>query len=181
LDEKKSWNLSDRKKSKISRYRIRDNYLRFYLKYIQPHKEQIETGQLSRLPPGWHSIMGLQFENLIVNNGASLCHLLGIPPDEIVFANPYLQTQQARRAGCQIDYLIQTRFNCLYLCEVKFKQGPIGREVIEEVKQKMALLQLPRGFSCRPILIHVNGVQDSVTDSGFFAQIIDFSELLISP
>jgi hypothetical protein len=173
-----TWNLSDGKKSKISRYRIRDNYLRFYLKYIQPHKEQIETGQLNRLPPGWLSIMGLQFENLLVNNGASLCHLLGIPPDEIVFAHPYLQTQQARRAGCQIDYMIQTRFNCLYICEVKFKQGAIGRKVIDEVRQKMALLQLPRGFSCRPILIHVNGVQASVIDSGFFAQIIDFSELL---
>lgn len=183
-----TWSLSHAKKSKISRYRVRDNYLRFYLKYIQPHQEQIEqphqeqieTGQLRRLPPGWHSIMGLQFENLVVNNGAILCKLLGISPAEIVFANPYLQTKQARRAGCQIDYMIQTRFNCLYICEIKFMQGPIGMDVIEEVRKKMQLLQIPRGFSCRPILIHVNGVTESVADSGFFAQIVDFAEFLKS-
>src|SRR5262249_1269726 len=29
---------------------------------------------------------------------------------------------KSRLAGCQIDYLIQTRFNCLYVCEVKFRQ-----------------------------------------------------------
>lgn len=175
-----TWTLAQGKKSKISRYRVRDNYLRFYLKYIQPHKEQIEAGKVRRLPHGWYSILGLQFENLVVNNGnGSVLHqILGISPDEIVFSGPYLQTATARRKGCQIDYLIQTRFNCLYVCEVKFKQGPIGTEVINEVKEKMDALQLPRGFSCRPILIHVNGVDENVLDSGFFANIVDFSDLL---
>lgn len=173
-----TWNLAQGKKAKISRYRVSDNYLRFYLKYIQPYKEQIEAGKIRKLPPGWYSILGLQFENLVVNNGRELHRILQIPPDEIIFAGPYVQTPRARRKGCQIDYLIQTRFSCLYLCEVKFKQGQIGAEVIDEVKEKLSALQLPRGFSCRPILIHVNGVDESVIDSGFFAKIIDFSEFL---
>jgi uncharacterized protein len=74
--------------------------------------------------------------------------------------------------------MIQSRFNCLYLCEVKFSQGKVGLEVIEQVKEKLRALQLPRGFSCRPILIHVNGVDESVGDEGFFARIVDFAELL---
>jgi AAA+ ATPase superfamily predicted ATPase len=37
------WSLSTAKRLESSRYRIKDNYLRFYLKYILPHKEQIET------------------------------------------------------------------------------------------------------------------------------------------
>lgn len=174
-----TWSLESAKKLAVNRYRVRDNYLRFYLKYIFPFREQIETGQLDRLPHGWYSILGLQFENLIVNNGASLRECLEISPDEVVFANPYLQTARTRRAGCQIDYMIQTRFNCLYACEAKFRQAPIGREVIEEMQQKLNALKLPRGFSVRPILIHVNGVDESVADSGFFARIIDFSELFI--
>lgn len=173
-----SWNLANAKKTAVSHYRIRDNYLRFYLKYIQPHREQIEAGQLRRLPPGWYSIMGFQFENLVVNNGALLCRLLSISPDEVLFANPYLQTVGARRKGCQIDYLIQTQFNSLYACEVKFSQEPIGKGVVEEMQQKIDSLVLPRGFSVRPILVHVNGVDESVVDSGFFASIVDFSELL---
>jgi uncharacterized protein len=174
------WGDLEGRKSKASRYRVRDNYLRFYLKYIQPHKEQIEAGKIRRLPHGWYSILGLQFENLVVNNGSAIHQILGVSSDEIVFAGPYLQTARTRRKGCQIDYLIQTRFNCLYLCEVKFKQGSIGAEVIEEVREKLHILQIPRGFSCRPILIHVNGVDESVLDNGFFASIVDFSQLLKS-
>ncbi|MBS0656583.1 MAG: ATPase, partial [Verrucomicrobia bacterium] len=171
------WSLEEKKRLGSSRYRVKDNYLRFYLKYILPYKEQIETGQLERLPPGWHSIMGLQFENLVVTNGPALRKCLDISPDEVVFANPYLQTPRSRRAGCQIDYLVQTRFSCLYVFEVKFRQEPLGREVIDEMQQKLSVLKLPHGFSVRPILIHVNGVDESVRDSGFFARIIDFSEL----
>ncbi|MBP7074216.1 MAG: ATP-binding protein [Rhabdochlamydiaceae bacterium] len=176
-----TWQFSKNKKSKISRYRLRDNYLRFYLKYIQPNREQIEGGKIRKLPPGWYSILGLQFENLVVNNGALVQRILGIPIEEVVFSAPYLQTPRSRRKGCQIDYLIQTKFNTIYICEVKFSQGKIGIEVITEMKEKLNALQLPKGFSMRPILIHVNGVDERVVDSGFFARIIDFSELLTCP
>ncbi len=173
-----TWSFEKKSKSKISRYRLSDNYLRFYLKYIQPNYEQIEAGKVRKLPLGWYSIMGLQFENLVISNGAILQRVLGIPSDEVIFAAPYLQTARARRKGCQIDYLIQTRFNSIYICEVKFSQSKIGMEVINEVQEKLKALQLPRGFSCRPILIHVNGVDEKVIDSGFFAKVVDFSEFL---
>lgn len=173
-----TWSFASEKRLESSRYRIKDNYLRFYLKYILPHKEQIESAQLSRLPSGWLSIMGVQFENLVVNNGSLVCKILGVSPEDLVIANTYFQAAGIRKKGCQIDYLIQTRFRCLYACEVKFRQGVIGTEVIQEMEEKLERLQLPRGFSCRPVLIHVNGVSEEVVDSGYFARIIDFSELL---
>ena len=67
--------------------------------------------------------MGLQFENLVVNNGSLVCKILGVSPEDLVIANTYFQTAGARKRGCQIDYLIQTRFRYLYACEVKFRQG----------------------------------------------------------
>jgi uncharacterized protein len=173
-----TWSLATGKRLESSRYRIRDNYLRFYLKYILPHKEQIESTQLQRLPQGWLSIMGVQFENLVMNNGSLVCEILGVSPEDLLIANTYFQTAGTRKRGCQIDYLIQTRFRYLYACEVKFRQGVVGTEVIEEVEEKLRRLQLPRGFSCRPVLIHVNGVSEDVVDSGYFARIIDLSELL---
>lgn len=173
-----TWSFVTGKRLESSRYRIQDNYLRFYLKYILPHKEQIESIQMQRLPQGWLSIMGVQFENLVVNNGSLICKILGILPDDVLIANTYFQRAGARKRGCQIDYLIQTRFRCLYACEVKFRQGVVGTEVIEEVQEKLDRLQLPKGFSCRPVLIHVNGVSEEVIESGYFARIIDFSELL---
>jgi AAA+ ATPase superfamily predicted ATPase len=60
------WNLNT-EKSSVSKYRLRDNYLRFYLKYIEPKRELIkkniyQEAHLERLPQ-WQTIMGLQFEN----------------------------------------------------------------------------------------------------------------------
>jgi hypothetical protein len=173
-----TWSLATGKRLSSSRYRIKDNYLRFYLKYILPHKEQIESTNVQILPFGWLSIMGVQFENLVVNNGPLICQLLGVLPEDVVKASPYFQAAGARKRECQIDYLIQMRFCQLYACEVKFRQGVVGSEVIEEVKEKLHRLKLPRGFSCRPVLIHVNGVSEEVVDSGYFARIIDLSELL---
>lgn len=49
---------------------------------------------------------------------------------------------------------------------------------MDEMKDKLKRLALPKNVSCFPVLIHVNGVAESVEDSGYFAKIIDFSKLL---
>ena len=74
--------------------------------------------------------------------------------------------------------MIQTKYNNLYLCEIKFSRHPVGAKVIEEVQEKISRLTLPRGLAVLPVLIHVNGVQDTVEESGFFCKIIDFGDLL---
>lgn len=64
--------------------------------------------------------MGLQFENLVLNNRHILNCALHIAPEEIVNANPFFQHETARAQGCLIDYMIQTKYNCLYVCEILF-------------------------------------------------------------
>lgn len=172
-----TWDLKSKKQSKLSRYRLKDNYLRFYLRYIEPKKERIR--RMGGLPtPSWQTIMGLQFENLVLNNRAEIMQMLSIDPAEVENDNPFLQTKTRSRPGCQIDWLIQTRFKTLYLCEIKFSQTAIAASIINEVEDKINRLVLPRGFSIRPVLIHVNGVAPAVQEAEFFARIIDFSDLL---
>ena len=64
-----TWHLDSGKESKLSRYRLSDNYLRFYMKYIAPNHSKIEKGLFSNSLlsslPAWDSIMGLQFVNLV--------------------------------------------------------------------------------------------------------------------
>jgi len=172
-----TWSLKSRKFSKLSHYRLSDNYLRFYLRYIEPNKSSIQQNR-DLLPAGWATIMGLQFENLVLINTAAIQKLLGIQPADIQIDHPYFQRATKKRLGVQIDYLIQTRFNTLYLCEIKFHRDCIGNEVIKEVSNKIKALSLPRMFSIRPVLIHVNGVKEEVEEQQFFSHIIDFSRLL---
>jgi hypothetical protein len=178
-----SWNFRSSKKSALSHYRLTDNYLRFYLKYIEPNWHKIQQGQfestLNNLP-GWTSIIGLQFENLVLNNRLVIQKLLNIKSEDIIADNPYFQTKTARYPGCQIDYLIQTKYNTLFACEIKFSKNEISSTIIQEMQDKLNRLVLPKGFSCFPVLIHVNGVTEKVEDSGYFTKIIDFSQLLIS-
>ncbi len=172
-----TWNLKTGLDSKLSHFRLKDNYLRFYLKYISPNKKKIER-QALKLLPQWQSAMGLQFENLVLSNRKVIHQILGIDVSDIVNDNPYFQRKTINWAGCQIDYLIQTRFSTCYLCEIKFSNQEISRSVIDEVKGKIQSLALPRNMSTRPVLIHVNGVDEQVLESNFFSSIIDFNNML---
>lgn len=178
-----TWLIATGKVAKFSRYRISDNYLAFYLKYILPNKEKIErnafANQSLALLPGWDTIMGLQFENLVLRNRSTILKILNIMPNDVVYDNPFFQSKTKKRSGCQIDYLIQTRFNTLYVCEIKFSKYPIKEEIMSEVQEKITKLQAPKYFSYRPVLIHVNGVCDELADKGYFSGIIDFGQLLI--
>ncbi len=44
------------------------------------------------------------------------------------------------------------------------------------MEEKIQKLSVPRGFSCIPVLIHINWVQDSVIEREYFKKIIDFGE-----
>ncbi|MGD0665519.1 MAG: ATP-binding protein [Rhabdochlamydiaceae bacterium] len=177
-----TWSLKSGRTGKISQFRLSDNYLRFYLKYIESRLDLIEKGRFEKVAlsslSGWESIMGFQFENLVLGNRNSIIKLLGIRLEDILADNPYLQRKTKRKKGCQVDYLIQTKYNNLYLCEIKFSRHPIGSKVIEEVQEKIRRLTLPRGLAVMPVLIHVNGVHETVIESDFFYKIIDFGDLL---
>ena len=71
------------KDARAVRYRLRDNYSRFYLKYIEPEKSAIDSGAFSLgsldCLDGWDSVMGLAFENFVVNNRSSRLTAISMP------------------------------------------------------------------------------------------------------
>ena len=72
--------------------------------------------------------------------------------------------------------MIQIKHNTLYLCEIKFSTSEVKNPVIEEMEKKIENLSVPKGFSIRPVLIHVNGVSQAVRTSEVFNEIVDFSQ-----
>ncbi len=179
-----TWDIKSGIDSKLSKYRLSDNYLRFYLKYIHKNLSKINRNSYSLKSltslAEWNIIMGLQFENLILNNRTIIHQSLNIKPEDIISENPFYQRKTSRYPGCQIDYLIQTKFGTLYICEIKFSKNYIDSSIINEMQKKISLLKYPKGYSCRPVLIHVNGVSENVIDDDYFAAIIDISEFLKS-
>lgn len=87
-----NWNIKSGEKSRLYKLRLSDNYLRFYLRTIEPNLEKIQKGFFSNLPlqtfPGWDAIMGLQFENLVLYNRTALFEILKIYAHELVAEGP---------------------------------------------------------------------------------------------
>ncbi|MES2215656.1 MAG: ATP-binding protein, partial [Pseudomonadota bacterium] len=177
-----SWLIKTGKPSSKSIFRLSDNYLRFYLKVIEPVLNKISLDAFRDVPLsavlGWNSIMGLQVENLLLSNRPSLLKTIGIYPQDVVADNPFIQRTTTARAGVQIDYLVQTTTNTLYLCEFKFNRNELGSEIIKDIQNKIDKLSIPRGFSICPVLFQFGGVADSVIDAGYFYRIIDINDFL---
>lgn len=170
-----------------SRYRICDNYTRFYLKYIRPHEIEILADRYSvaslELLPEWNAWLGYQFENLVVNNANELferLHLGGIP---ILSAAPYLKRGRKRadgshEPGLQVDLLIQTR-RSVCIVEVK-RKNVIDESVEKEVAEKMRRLPVPDGMSKRTALVYEGDLAPVVRGNGFFDALISADDLFRS-
>ncbi len=177
-----SWNLISEKTSRLSYFHLSDNYLRFYLKTIEPNRSAIESRlfenkTMSSLP-GWDSLMGLQFENLILNNAPAIWKALDLLSQDILAHGPYFQKKTQRQKGAQIDYLIKTRHNTFIACEIKFSRKKITSGVIDIMKEKLSAIKLPSGHAFWPALIYVNGVTEQLKEKRYFTHLIDFSALV---
>ena len=172
------------KQARVGRYRLKDNYTRFYLKFVAPRKAQIEGGtfrlaSMSMLP-GWDAIMGLQFENLIVNNAMSIVPDLHLGGAIVESAAPYRNARKdedGKKVGCQVDLLIQTPMTA-YVVEIKRKKRPIDGSIIEEVSNKLRKIPRRKCLSLRPVLVYEGELEPSVEGSGFFDSVIRAERLL---
>ena len=163
------------------RFRLKDNYMRFYLKYIEPLAKQIKAGTYDNFNIedllNWETIMGLQFESLVMGNLPSIINKLGINPSSIQSASPYYQKQTKTQKACQIDLVIRTKY-AFYPCEIKFRKK-IKPTIINEVSKKLSRLHMPSTISYRPVLIYAGNLSSKLKQEDFFDKVIDFADLLL--
>ena len=124
--------------------------------------------------------MALQFENLVLGNSNMIIQKLNISFEDVVKDGPYFQRPKPSRGikGCQIDYLIQSMPGVLYACEIKFSRRKVSAGITREMQTKIQNLTRPKGFAVIPVLIHINGVSESVINSDLRFRIIDFGEMM---
>jgi hypothetical protein len=162
------------------RYRLSDNYLRFYLRCVAPVRAAVEKGLFKQTSldslPGWDSLMGLQFENLVLGNLATVFGKIGLANVPILNAGPYCRRPTHPQKGCQIDLLIRTR-QSLYVLEVKFRRQ-IDKAILSEVRQKVERLKVPRSLSVRTGLIFQGELHPEIEPSDYFDFLIPFENLL---
>lgn len=162
------------------RYRLSDNYARFYLRYMEPNLDMIERGAFANASleqlGGWNSVLGLAFENLVVNNFRELLPKLGLERSLVKSAAPFRKGDPESGKGVQVDLLLQTA-RSIYLIEIK-RQTEIGSEVIDEVDQKVRRIKCPKGTAVKTALVYDGCLARTVEADGYFDAIINFHDLL---
>ena len=165
------------KKSRNVRYRLCDNYARFYLKYVEPNIEEIKDGkfEFEQIPElkNWQTIMGLAFENLVLNHVLDFKDALHLGGAQIRAAAPFLKSG---KGGVQIDLLIQTD-DAMYVVEVK-RRRQIDAGIIDDVKEKVRALRKPRGMSIRKGVMYEGELSPAVKRSGYFDALVDIGRFM---
>ncbi len=182
IRKEKIWDLKNLKeKDKSVRYRMSDNYIRFYLRYILPNHTKIEKNLFKQTGidklQSFDVFVGLQFENIIIKNLAEIYKELDLSVQSIQNVGGFFQNKTNRQEACQVDVLIQTR-NTLYVAELKARRD-IDISVVKEVQEKIRKLKYPSNLSVRPILIYAGKLSVEVKEAEYFDQIISFADLLV--
>ena len=126
--------------------------------------------------PGWESVMGLQFENLILNQIPELLPRLGLAGLPVLSAAPWRTRGKGKGHGAQIDLLVQTR-KSVCLVEIK-RRRRIGEEAETEVARKIKALHIRPGISVRTALVYEGELAPVVRGNGYFDFIVPATDLL---
>jgi len=161
------------------RFRVSDNYVRFYLKCIRPAARTIDDGSFAfsslRQLDGWNALAGLAFEALVVGHYRELLPHLHMGDSLIYSAAPYRKAGKRKGEGLQIDLLLQTR-RSLCVVEVK-RRRTISAGIVDEVAQKVSRLKRPPDSTVRTALVYEGCLSPTVLADGFFDAAVSFSAL----
>ena len=170
--------------SKLKRYRLDDEYLLFYFKFIYPNLRKIrENTDLNRALSvlsghAYKSWAGFAFERLCLKHIGQLVKCLKI--DQLVKNyGAYFDRSSNTREGVQIDLMFERHDPVVTICEMKYHSGLIGKWIIEEVEKKVSLLGEMKK-TIEKILITTNGVTQDLKLSNYFSRVVLIDELFDS-
>jgi len=167
------------RKSKTKKYRLWDEWLKFYFQYVKRNLTIIqlqESGGLAQrlIERSLYSFLGIGFELLCLKNISQIIRALNIPLASIVEIGPYFKqaSRKTGEPGLQIDLCLLRKGGILTVIECKFREHPIGTEVIQEMETKLAKLKIPSQITLEKVLISASGVTTDLESRDYFHQIL---------
>jgi hypothetical protein len=164
--------------STLCRYEIRDAYLQFYFKFINPLKNKIQNDHFQEQPvlalnmDTYRKWLGFAFERWCRRNSHVIAKKIGfsaVQYDSGVYFNR--QNFGSLEEGAQIDLLYKRSDRVITLCEIKYTSAPVGLSVVRDVERKLNLLKVGKTSSINKVLISANGAEKSVINKAYFDRI----------
>lgn len=174
----KGYRLFGREASRIKKYKLFDEYLRFYFKFVSPFRKVITDGMRTNLfkmevQSKWEPWLGFAFEHFCLKYNHLISKALGIENSVLDFG-PLFQRDQNR---FQVDLMFKTDEKEIFVCECKYSSTQVTGDVIAEMYKRIEQLKVPADFTLRKVLIAPWGVSSAVTNSRYFDKILTASDL----
>ena len=127
-------------------YRINDEYVLFYLKWIEPIHHTLQEDALEAnywesmsLTPEWQSWLGYAFEAVCYKHLALIRKALQLNSTAQASSWRYVPRKGSKEQGAQIDLLFDRKDAAVTLCEIKYSQQPyvVNKEMVEILNRKM--------------------------------------------
>lgn len=134
-------------KSALSRYGIKDAYLAYFFKFIQPELKNIDSGKYQSSPTqalsmqAYQQYLGYAFERFCRYSLHDIARILGFSAVQYEAGPFYSRALNQEVSGFQIDLLFDRKDRVITICEIKYRQGKIGTSVIEEFEKKLQALE----------------------------------------
>ncbi|MCU0286913.1 MAG: ATP-binding protein [Acidobacteria bacterium] len=173
ISMEKGWN------SKFKKYRLGDEFLAFYFKYIEPHIRLIKAGDQTRLfekisGDSLDVWLGFAFERFCLKNSGYLAGLMGFK-DEMLLASPYFGQGDP---GFQVDLVYKRADKVIVICEIKYCKEMITTKIIPVMEKKCSTIEIPRGYTLERALISLHGPDEALRDSGYFNHYVTVEDII---
>ncbi|MBI4586856.1 MAG: hypothetical protein HY717_22815 [Planctomycetes bacterium] len=149
--------LSKGLKSRLVRYRIDDEYLHFYFRFIQKHQQEIITGRFSSIPifqgRDYLQWQGYAFERLCRKHSWQIADHLRFSGIQYK-AGSWFDPKSKTPGSVQIDLLFERADRVLTICEAKYADRLSAEKTIQDFERRCrALLQRYPRFGLQKVLL----------------------------
>ncbi len=174
--------------SMLGRYIVSDAYLHFFFRFIQPVLDKINSGQYQTMPTqalssqAYQQYLGYAFERFCRRHAHSIARKLGFSAVNYTAGPFYNRATEREERGYQIDLLFDRQDKVVTVCELKYRQGKIGIEVIDDFEKKLSRFETQNKKSgliksIHKVLIAPFGAEEGLINRHYFDQILTWEDL----
>lgn len=141
------------KRKKIGIYKLSDNYMHFYFRFIYPNIVAIETEnfKIDSIKEQYEQYMGYIFESVII--------------ETLINGGRFSKVGRWWHKAEEIDiFALDERKNELLLGEVKWTNRNVGYDVFEDLKRKSNLIKGFKNYKKRYLLVSRTGFRKNLLE-----------------
>jgi hypothetical protein len=169
-------------------YRLIDEYTLFYLDWIEPIKDTLQTKSLEsgywlqkHNSPTWYNWAGYAFESICYKHLNQIRKKLNISPSAIANGWRYAPTPKSNEKGAQIDLLFDREDDSITICEIKYTTEPfsITKDYAENLKNKIAVFKEKTKTKKQIflVIISANGIKDTIYSEEMVQEVVTLEDL----